>query len=858
MKPSYSNPFTCSQSAFYCCIARAFLLLGMVLSSFTVVQAQTWERFYDFSSHDFSKSIHQTADGGVLILGNIGNGDNESDVFLLKLDADGDVLWSKSFDGGSYDEAEQLIFTSDGHYLIAGYSFSFGNSGQFYLIKLDTEGNVVWERDYGGTDFDRARTLTETTNGNYVIAGWTRSPISGDVSQGPFGPVDGFDAWLIKTDVDGNMLWDLRFGGIERDEIHSIAPAPNDGVVMVTNTTSPELGASGADIYTLALDADGNLLWEEVYGGTEYEEVFSIIPTSDGGYAIGAITNSEGSGASDIYLIKTNDQGTVQWSQTYGGTEGEFGGFVTELSNGGFVVSGASQSVGSSFLDVYLIRTDATGSTIWQQHYRGGDNIDISTGLQVTDDGHFLIAAQRRQDDMTSILSSDLYILKTDAEGNTTTNSIIGTVLWDGDGDCVPDAGSVQLEDWLVEAIGEKTYFATTDASGAYHIEVDSGAYEVIIHSPHEYWSACMASNSIAFNTLYDTLTADFIISDVIDCPYLTVDVSTPYLNRCGLNRYLLRYCNTGPMEAGASFVNLTFHPDFILMDSELIPTGQNDNTYTFQVNALNSLGCDGFWIDVMLDCNNNIQGQTHEIIAEISPDEICTPVDPAWDGSSIGLEAVCEGDSVTFTIRNKGMDDMAAESYYIVIIDDLLSRTDSYQLPGSGDLTFVEHLEGQTLRLETPQSPLHPGESRPSIFVEACGTDSGGGISLGFVNQFPEDDGNAFVSIDAQESFETFLPNFLRAYPDGFGSINQIAPNTEIEYHIRFQHQGGDTLQRVIIEDQLPEELDVRTIRPGVSSHPYDFEVLGQGIVRFTFEQIQVPGDLINEPASHGFVKFK
>ncbi|MEM8906804.1 MAG: T9SS type A sorting domain-containing protein, partial [Bacteroidota bacterium] len=153
---------------------------------------------------------------------------------------------------------------------------------------------------------------------------------------------------------------------------------------------------------------------------------------------------------------------------------------------------------------------------------------------------------------------------------------------------------------------------------------------------------------------------------------------------------------------------------------------------------------------------------------------------------------------------------------------------------------------------------PFHPGQSRPSVFVEACGTDDMGGISLGYVNQYPEDDGDSFRSIDAQESFDDALPQALRAYPNGFGAAHFVAPQTEIEYHFRFQHLGGDTLSEVVIEDRLPKELNVRTVRPGASSHPYDFEILGEGILRFSFKDIQLPGNLINEAASHGFVKFK
>lgn len=839
---------------------RLWLCLMLLLCTILSTSAQTWERFFDFTSHDFSKNIIQTADGGILVVANIGNGNSESDVFLLKLTADGEQEWSQSYGGNSYDEIEMLIETSDGGYLMTGYTFSFGNgSGDVYLVKLDANGGLEWEATYGGTDFDRARSLTETSDGNFVFAGWTRSPISGDVTQAAFGAPDLFDAWVGKVDTDGNLLWEYRFGGSEDDEPQSIVADANGGVVTIVRTSSPEIVANGFDIFTMALDANGAELWTNTYGGTNFEEPFTIINTNDGGYAIGAITTSFGAGESDIYLIKTDANGDPEWTQTYGGTAGEFGGYVVELPTGGYAISGGTQSLGSSFLDVYLIGTDELGTQQWEQNYSGGENVDIATGIYLTDDGYFLISGQRRVDDMMgNILSSDLYILKTDSEGNTVTNTIEGNVLWDSDGDCVPDGSSIPLEDWLVVATGGKTFYATTDVNGYYSIEVELDSYVVELVPPHDYWAPCAPINAADFVMNYDTLAANFVVSSAIDCSYLETDVSTPYLNRCEENTYTVRYCNSGPVAENDAFVTLELHPDFTLLGASLPLFGQNDNEYTFQIGAIQSNDCDEFTIVVELDCSANIQGQTHEIIAEITPNESCSPIDPSWNGSSIELDAECIADSVTITIRNQGNSGMTSDAYYIVIIDDLISRTDSYQLPSNGDLTFVEYPEGKTIRVETKQADLHPGRSFPSIFAEACGTDMLGGISVGFVNQFPEDDANASVSIDAQESYETFLPNPLRVYPNGFGPLNYISPNTDLEYHLRFQHIGGDTLQKVVIEDHLPAELDIRTVRPGTSSHPYDFEILGEGIVRFTFDNIQLPGDMINEVASHGFVKFR
>ncbi|MEM8907331.1 MAG: hypothetical protein AAGD05_05745, partial [Bacteroidota bacterium] len=659
LKPTYANQNPRSTADFSVGLRLWFCLLWMLLG-LSPNMAQTWERFFDFASHDFSKNILQTADGGILVTANTGNGDDVSDVLLLKLNRDGDLDWSNTYGGASYDEIERLIPTPDGGYLMAGYTFSLGDGGDVYLVKIDQAGNLQWELNYGGSDFDRARSLVATNDGNFVFVGWTRSPVGGDVSEPPFGgPAEFFDGWVAKVSPTGTLLWDRRFGGVEPDEIHDVVAGPDGGVVMIMNTSSPEVGANGFDILALALDANGQEIWSETYGGTEYEEAFTIDNTLDGGYVIGAITSSFGNGESDIYLIKADANGVEEWTQTYGGATGEFGGYVVALEEGGYILSGATRSFGSSFFDVYLIRTDEMGQALWTQHYGGGDNVDVATSVFHTDDNHFLIAGQRREDDGPTILSSDLYVLKTDPLGNTVTNTIEGQVLWDSDGDCMPDAGALALEDWLVVASGAKTYYATTDVDGNYEMEVDTGAYLVELVPPNDYWAACTPASLVDFTVLYDTVQSDFVVNTAIDCPYLETDVSTPYLDHCTPNRYRVRYCNRGTIIAEEAFVTLTLHPDFALLDAEIPLFDQSGQDFTFQIDDIPTGTCDSFWVEVELDCATTITGQTHEIIAQITPDAICSPIDPAWDESSIALEATCLNDSVRVVIRNKGGDDM-------------------------------------------------------------------------------------------------------------------------------------------------------------------------------------------------------
>jgi len=220
-------------------------------------------------------------------------------------------------------------------------------------------------------------------------------------------------------------------------------------------------------------------------------------------------------------------------------------------------------------------------------------------------------------------------------------------------------------------------------------------------------------------------------------------------------------------------------------------------------------------------------------------------------------LRAEIVGENVQFYVSNVGAGDMGEAVTGVIIEDWVLPRTEAIQLNSFESDTIIVAPEGKTVRLEVAQSLGHPGRSNPSITVEGVGTNMSGGISTGFVNHYPEDDANRFKSIDAQVS-QNYLPNELRAFPRGYGVDRHIAPNTDIEYHLRFQHTGNDTLPWLYIENELPAELDVETLRPGAASHPYDYEVVGDGVVRFNFYDINLLGDEINEADSYGFVKFR
>ncbi len=848
--------------------ARALVLCFVCLLSLGL-NAQTWERFYNFSEFDFLKSALPTEDGGILYLGQTlttGSMGSESSVMMLKTDRDGNLIWQDSLTEGNFEEIFQVIPTSDGNYLLGGNTFINGAVNfEGWILKMDPEGNILWSRKYGGDGYDKIYALHETPDGGFVFAGSTRSSgLSGlDINEIQVDTAGKDDSWLGKIDANGTLLWNHRFGSETSDFLVDMALAPNGNIYAVGNYLPPGLMVSW-EISLYRYDQDGNRIGDEtIYGGDGYEEAFSIINTSDGNFAIGGMTTSQGSGSADTYLLRVDENGGIIGENTYGGSAGEFSAFVQEMPSGGFSILSSTESLGSPFLDLFLIRTEANGDTLWTKVFNGGnDRYDVPYPFTVDENEYyFIVSNQQEKDTNGDILSSQTYILKADALGNTTTNALRGKVAIDDNGNCIPENGEQGLEDWLVKAKGEdRTFYSTTDDNGDYFIELEVGDYVVEVISPGDYWDACDDVAFLTIDNLYDTTTYNFNFKDdFIVCEEMEVDISTPFLDYCDENIYHIVYRNTGTDISDGAVVDIILPSSFSYVSSTVPLSGQNDSLYTFNIPEVPVNGIGDFEITIAHDCTNLESGMTHEVQARISPDEICLPQDPIWDESSLELRAeVVSGDMLQFIVANVGTGDMVAAVTGVIIEDWVLPRTEAIQLNSQETDTIIVDPEGKTVRLEVPQAEGHPGRSNPSITVEGVGMYMGGGFTQGYVNHYPEDDANRFKSIDAQISYENFLPNVLRSYPRGYGNDRAIAPNTDIEYHLRFQHTGNDTLPWLYIEDQLPPELNVETLRPGASSHPYDYEVVGDGVVRFNFNNINLVGHEINEAASFGFVKFR
>ncbi len=307
-----------------------------------------WNQTYGGEDGDRVYSLIQTADGGYALAGRTWSFDvGASDSWLIKVDSSGNMEWNQTYGGANQDEALDVVQTSDRGYLIAGYTVI--NDGQdLWLIKTDAEGKMQWNKTYGGPSHEDPFSLIETFDSGFAIAGRTRS----------FGVGDG-DCWLVKVDSLGNMEWNQTYGGVETDHIESIVQTSDGGFVLGATTES--FASGWTECWLIKTDNLGNMIWNKTYGGNGTDWIHSLIITSDGGFAFVGETDSFGAGSRDFYLVKTDPEGNIQWSRTYGGEDWDFGQSLVETLDGGFVLAGNTKSFGAGGYDVWLVKTDEYG-----------------------------------------------------------------------------------------------------------------------------------------------------------------------------------------------------------------------------------------------------------------------------------------------------------------------------------------------------------------------------------------------------------------------------------------------------------------------------------------------------------------
>ncbi len=385
--------------AYFSLFACALVCLLGVSPASAVI---TFEKWFGGTNLDLGTSVVQTTDSGYIATGYTSSyGAGSYDVYLIKTDANGDTVWTKTFGGSGYDWGMSIVQTTDLGYIATGYTDSYG-AGYFdvYLIKTDANGDTLWTKIFGGTGYEYGTSVVPTTDLGYIISGSTDSYGAGY-----------YDVYLIKTDSNGNTVWTRTFGGSNNDLGTSVAQTTDNGYIITGSTYS--YGAGMNDVYLIKTDANGDTVWTRTFGGSGSDWSTSVARTNDG-YIITGSTYSMGAGSTDVYLIKTDTNGDTVWTRTFGGSDNDRGYSVVQTADLGYVVTGYTASYGAGDDDVYLIKTDANGDTVWTRTF-GGIHDDRGYSVALTNDGGYVIAGWTKS---YGAGSYDVYLIKTDSLGN--------------------------------------------------------------------------------------------------------------------------------------------------------------------------------------------------------------------------------------------------------------------------------------------------------------------------------------------------------------------------------------------------------------------------------------------------------
>ncbi len=368
-----------STSVTAACVAVALLVAaGMAAAQ---PPDTLWMRTYGGANIDIGHDVQQTADGGFIVAGYTRSyGPSGRNVWLVKTDSAGEMEWSEAYGGNNDDEGHAVWQASDGGYIVAGHTKSFGAGGMdVYLVRTDASGNELWSTTFGGPNDDEAYSVLETDDGGIVLAGVTSSYGAGSR-----------DMWLIKTDAAGNPLWTRTHGGTGSDGAWSVSQASDGGFILAGWTLSYGGGFLG-NAWLVKTDFLGLLEWQRPFGGSGVDRGYCALETSDGGYIMAGYTDSFGSGLYDMLMVKTDSEGTAEWIQAYGGSGRDYGHSVVETVDGGFLAAGYTLSYGAGGDDVWLVRTDPDGVLEWHTTY-GGSSSDVSYSIANTSDGGYIVA----------------------------------------------------------------------------------------------------------------------------------------------------------------------------------------------------------------------------------------------------------------------------------------------------------------------------------------------------------------------------------------------------------------------------------------------------------------------------------
>ncbi|MBS1600425.1 MAG: gliding motility-associated C-terminal domain-containing protein [Bacteroidetes bacterium] len=626
------------------------MLTNMLCAQGPVIE---WQKCYGGSGGDYAWSVEVTPDGGYILAGY--NGSNDGDItgwhgtwdfWVIKIDAAGNIQWQKSLGGSNWDFGHVIHQTADGGYIVGGSSVSIdgdivGNKGamDYWVVKLDKNGNIQWRRNYGGSLNDYLYGLQITSDGGYLLAGLTESN-DGDVS----GNHGKRDFWVLKIDATGNIQWQKCYGGSEDEEAYSLAVAADGGYVVAGYTMSNDGDVNGnhgaGDCWLIKLNSAGVLQWQKCFGSSAYDQAWSVQKTTDGGFIFAGFTsgndgNVSGShGDADDWVVKLDAAGNIQWQKCYGGSFNEQAYAIELTPDGGYVIAGFAESLDGQvtchveYHDYWVVKINSTGDLEWEK-IMGGNNTDEAYAVKPTPDGGYIVAGVAVSTDIPgyhpihqpSLSAGDFWIIKLSANLLTPT---IPTI-------------SINTPSLTICSGTNVKFTATTNIAGDH---------------PSYTWQ----KNGVQVGTNTDTYAAsDIADGDVITCTFNTTEYCVPY--SASSNSLTMSVSNTVPPTISISSnvvsvcagIDITFFATVAnghgspLFQWKLNGADVGTNSATYSGNTFK----DGDFVSCTFTDNSPCTaGGINSNIIQV---RVASPVDPALSIST-GSTNICTGTLATFT----------------------------------------------------------------------------------------------------------------------------------------------------------------------------------------------------------------
>jgi hypothetical protein len=721
-----------------------------------------WKKAYGGSSNDDFRKLIYNPDGTTYLVGSTtsSNGDvagyhGNTDIWVLKLDNTGNILWQKCLGGSGLDETRDALATSDNGLVITGYTNSTdgdittaNGADDIWTVKLTASGSISWQQSLGGSNNDRPRHILLMPDGNFIITGSTAS--NDKDMTGSHGAADN-DLFVTKINPTGTTLWKKTYGG-SKTEIGYHAVAATDGsiaILAVTNSTDGDVSgrsgiSSALDIWIVNISyTNANINWQTIIGGTDTETPVSILQDSQGLYLVGSTTASvdgdasANHGSDDILITRLASNGTKTWSKTYGGPGIENLNSILP-DNQGFIINGTADRIGGDVTakysqytndttsDAWLVKLDFNGNIIWQKNYGGSGDDNINT-LLTTASG-FVFAGTSSSWDFDAPGShgyTDYWVGELGP-----VNTIKGSVFLDFNSNAVKDAGEPFYSGVLVQSQSATDSISSLTVNGVFQNIVDLGTYSTSIKPP-DYYLSIPASKTTNFTSYFKVDSFSFALQPIAGKQDLSVALVALRASRPGFNSsILIKYQNVGTTTINNGQLTLTKDYRVNIISSTPAFTTSSGNNYAWTLNTISPADTGSilvnFYVPAPPVLNVNDTLEFTAVIAPTAGDQntvnnsallkqvVVGSVDPndksENNGGKVSQSYISNGGWLQYTIRFQNIGTAAAG--FVITRDTLSNLVDPSTLqmisashPYTLSIENQRHLEWRFNNIQLPAS---------------------------------------------------------------------------------------------------------------------------------------------------------